>query len=306
MLLNRRISIKYLFLLMWKELLGVCIVAGLITHYDEFFTEWWGGQFPIIPNTIPAMLGTMITLVLAFRMNQSYDRWWEGRKVWGGIVNDSRALIRQTSILSSKTFIDNTYKEQFQTEMIRLNIAWCYELVKGLRQINNFKHPYLTDNQVKELKGIDSNLPNAILFKMLQKIQEAFEVGLLNEYQQIKLVDLVNALGDSMGKSERIKNTVFPKLYAKLINNAIWGFVIILPLAFRDPNKYSEFPVTLLISMFFFTLEKMAMRLQDPFDNHPTDIPILDITRKIEINGLNVLGEKKIPATIEAKGFYLM
>ena len=109
-----------------------------------------------------------------------------------------------------------------------------------------------------------------------------------------------------MGKSERIKNTVFPHLYSKLIDYSIWSFVVILPLAYRDHNEYVEFPVVMAIAMFFFLLEQLAEGLQDPFSSKPTDVPIASIVRNIEIFGTTVIGKGDDPEKLESEKFFLM
>lgn len=254
------------------------------------------------------MLGTVITLVLAFKMGQSYDRWWEARKIWGGIVNTSRTLIREVSFLRSKNHEENDATTSFKNNIIRLLLAWLYELVIALRQLpkGEIEHKYLTKEEDERLLTLDNNRPNGILYLILETVKEAYNSGFINEYQELQLNKTIGALTDEMGKAERIKTTVFPRFYSKMIDFATWAFVILLPIAFRDPNKWVEFPVVLLLAFIFFMLENLAIDLQDPFEGKPTDIPILSITRNIEIFGLKVMGEKDIPKKIEPTGFFIM
>ncbi len=293
---------------MKKELFFVMLIAGAVSYFDQFF-EGWGIKFPIIPMNIPAILGMMITLVLAFRINQSYDRWWEARKIWGMIVNDSRALIREVSHLRTKDGGDEDKRLAFKDNMTSFVIVWSACLAKSLRgqEMDSIMKKYLSEERIKMIKKIDpKNIPNALLYVMMEKIHDAYSDGLLNDYQQIRLTETLNGLSDSMGMCERIKGTVFPRLYSKLIDGTTWVFVFLLPLAFRDPNEYVEFPVVVSISMAFFTLENIAKGLQDPFDNKPTDIPISSISGKIEQFGLRAMGRGNIPKDVEEKSFYLM
>lgn len=305
MILNKRIPVKYIYQLISKYFITAAIIAGIISYSDQFYTEWWNITFPIFPEWIPSMLGTIITLILAFRINQSYDRWWEGRKIWGAIVNDSRALIRELSYLSFKNHPDKKQQQVFRDKMINDLLAWLYALENKLRGQNK-PVEYLTEEMIEELKKADNNIPNALLHKMMKQVQEEYNAGLINEYQQIQLTKTINYLGDSMGKCERIKGTVFPKLYSNLIDFAIWVFVIILPLSYRDPNEYVEFPVCLFFSFMFITLEKIAIALQDPFENIPTDIPMLTIIRNIEIFGRKVMGKEDAYEVLDDRGFYAM
>ena len=291
MLLRKRIPLKYVGALVWKEMIAAMIIAGTISYYDEYFEDW-GLIFPIVDMTIPSLLGTMITLILAFRMNQSYERWWEARKVWGGIVNDTRALIREVSFLSTREKKGSEAQSQFSKDMIAMAMMWPNELVKELRGLGGKGEALRMSERLKaDLRNLNVHAPAGLLHIMQSRIHDAYQNEVLNDYQQVQLTDTLNRLGDHMGKAERIKKTVFPHLYSILIDAIIWFFVFLLPLAYRDPNKYFEFPVSMMICTVFIVLEKLAERLQDPFDGHPTDIPIQDIANSLDRYGAGILGE---------------
>lgn len=324
MLTNTRIPLKYVFKLVRKQFFICLIIAGVLSYTDQFMAEWVESiefflesngiaddidmelHFPIIPMTIPSILGATITLVLAFRMNQSYDRWWEGRKIWGAIVNDSRTLIREVSHLFDKeTSIEDQHA--FKSIVINKLIAWNYALMGAMREIDTSNEitKYISPKDLESIRKNDTNLQNAILFSIMEDVKKAFHQSIITEYQHIEITKTINGLNDSMGKSERIKGTVFPHLYSKLIEYSIWSFVFILPLAYRDLNEYVEFPIVMIISMFFFLLEALADGLQDPFSNKPSDVPLSAIVRNIEIFAVSTL-EGDRPNKIESQGFYLM
>lgn len=302
MLLNKRIPIGYIFSLVKYKLLAVIILAGGLSYLDGHF-ENWGILFPIISSWLPGILGTMITLVLAFRMNQSYDRWWEARKIWGGIVNDSRSLIREVTFLKNKGANKELHTE-FKTEVIELLVLWLHSLKTRLKGFPEDVY-YAKAKSMNVPLGV--NLPTSILFRIEELIGSAYENGMLNEFQQLRLTKTVNQLNDGMGKSERIKGTVFPKLYSDMIDFSIWFFVIVFPLAFRDLNHYVEFPIVTILSMIFIILEKLAIHLQDPFENRPTDVPLDSIVDVIEAFANEALGKGTKSLTKEdAKVFYTM
>ena len=326
MLIEARIPTRYIFSLVKKQFFIVCIIAGTLSYIDQFMVQWVEDleyflehtigisdidmelQSPIIPMTIPSILGATITLVLAFRMNQSYDRWWEGRKIWGAIVNDSRTLIREVSLLISKDCQQPELQVQFKGAVINKLLAWNHALVGAMRNIDTSTDvlKYIKQTELIAISKFDQNLTNALLFAILEDVKKAYHTGIITEYQHIQLNKTINSLNDSMGKSERIKNTVFPHLYSKLIDDSIWCFVFILPLAYRDLNEYVEFPIVMIISMFFFLLEKLAEGLQDPFSNKPTDVPIQSIVRNIEIFALSSLGKDHQLEKTKPTHFYLM
>lgn len=307
MILNKRIPPQYILSMLKWEIIFVIIIAGTLSYIDQFFAEW-GLLFPIIPMSVPALLATLITLVLAFRTSQSYDRWWEARKIWGSIVNDSRNYVREVSFLCIIGKHGSEKQIAFRDEMVRLLMAWSYALVGALRKLpeDEWDNEYITSEEYEAFKRTDQNLPNAILHQMMQTLQDAFDEGLINQFQQVRITETINELCVSMGKSERIKTTVFPKLYSNVIHFMIWSLTIVMPIAYRDPNEYIEFPVVAFISLTFFMLDKIALDLQDPFENQPADISIHAITRNIEIYARRVRDNKEDITKLEPEGFYLM
>ncbi|WP_420581767.1 bestrophin family ion channel [Reichenbachiella sp.] len=232
MIINKRVPISFLYSLFKKELPYVILIAGGLSYLDQFIEPVLGLQFPLMPMTIPSILGTLITLILAFKTSQSYDRWWEARKIWGEVVNDSRAFIREISFLMKE---DNEERKILRDELITQMIGWCYTLAHSLRGKHDISdNPYIDEELKTKLDQIDNNTPNALLYLMMSNIKQVFDKGFINEYQQIKLTSSINNISIAMGKSERIKHTVFPRLYARFIDFAIWAFMIIFPLAFRE------------------------------------------------------------------------
>src|SRR6187431_2885217 len=95
MLLDNKFPLAYMVKKVWADLV-IVILVGLCAH---FFSERYDNRLPKIPLNIPIFLGTAISVLLSFKMNQSYDRWWEARKIWGSIVNDSRSFVIQLQSL---------------------------------------------------------------------------------------------------------------------------------------------------------------------------------------------------------------
>ena len=278
MLLKNNIPLTYIFGKISKELILVTIYAiGIVILYENFHFSRIS-----IPVAVPALLGTVISLLLAFRSNQAYDRWWEARIIWGGIVNDSRSLTRQILY-----FIDDPYYsaeiQLFKERFVKRQIAWCYGLSQSLRKTNPTQG---LDRLMKpdELEFIKKykNVPMSILELHAKDIRTAMKEGWINQYQQIELDRTLSSLCDRMGGSERIKNTVFPVTYSTYINMTVNLFIIMLPFGLIEFFGYFEIPIVIAISAAFLLIEKMAIHLQDPFENKPTDTPTTTISRNIE------------------------
>jgi len=254
-----------------------------------------------IPITVGAFLGTAIALLLSFKLSHSYDRWWEARKIWGAIVNDSRTLVIQL-----KGFIEKENKELTDRMAFR-QIAWCYSLSQSLRSENASENinEFISQQELKSIKN-QNNIPLALLNKQSQDLSFFHKEKLVNNYQQIQIDNTLVRLCSSMGKAERIKNTPFPKTYRLTLHLFIYIFLIALSFALTEMHSLVEIPFMVFISIPFFLLEKIAFNIQDPFENKPTDTAMTSISRIIEINIKNQLGIENVPEPLTTNKFYIL
>ena len=297
MLLNNKIPISFIFKKIRFEILYVSIIAIIVYVITEKFRT----IIPELPLSIPAFLGTAISVILSFKLSQSYDRWWEARKVWGSIVNDSRSLVLQL-----QSFI-NKGNENIIRQIALRHIAWCYSLgqsLRGLNPIENLEN-YISADEITEISR-HNNKPLGLLQLNSLQIAELREKGQLDIYSQIQINNTLVNFSNSMGMAERIKNTIFPSTYRLFLHFFIYVFVITLCIALRDIESRFEIPLLLVISSAFFLLEKSATNLQDPFSNEPTDTPVTTIANTIEINIKQLLNEKNVPALKQPNKFYLL
>jgi len=280
-------------------------VVTVLSNVIVFLDKNYNTNNYALPLTIAAIIGTAISLILAFRTAQAYDRWWEARNIWGAIVNDSRTYARQ--ILYLNTVSDDGESNQAQRSSILRQIAWCYSLVDRLRTNGKFSklNKYISEEEFNDVKDQD-NIPNALLVIHQKELRRAFNTGLINEYQQINIDNTIQRLTDHMGKCERIKGTVFPSMYRKYTRFLIYIFLIFLSLGMVDYLGYVESPVIITVAMAFFLLERTGIILQDPFENRPSDIDILNISRNIERVCLQMMGETEVPDKIQPEKYYIM
>ncbi len=291
MLLQKNIPFKYVFGKIKYEIIFVAIYAVFITIIYKAYEL----THINIPFAVPSILGTVISLLLGFRSNQAYDRWWEARQIWGAIVNDSRTFARQLISFTPSSYVDKNL-EEFKKRVINRQIAWCYCLGKHLRNQRTLTglEKYFDKNELAYLRETD-NKPAAIVDLMGRDLQLALDEGWINRFQQIELDRSLTRLCDSMGKCERIKNTVFPSTYSLYIHLAMMLFIILLPFSIIQFVGMFEVPLVIAISACFLLIEKMAIHLQDPFENKPTDTPMTAIAQTIENNltQMYLLGTQK-------------
>ncbi|RZL12754.1 MAG: hypothetical protein EOO89_18980 [Pedobacter sp.] len=297
MLLHKRIPITYIFRKIRWEILNVFII-GLLVNY---LTTVYRDLIPDMPIPIPAFIGTAISVILSFKINQSYDRWWEARKVWGSIVNDSRSFIIQL-----QSFLPVQYSPVIK-EMAYRHIAWCFCLGQSLRGLDPLKDlgKYISKEDM-DRAGAHNNKSLALLQINALKIAELKAQGALETFNHVQINNTMMRFSDSMGMAERIKTTVFPHTYRLFLHFFIYIFVVTLAIALRDINSYFEMPLLVVISSAFLLLEKSASHLQDPFSNRPTDTAVTAIATTIEINIKQMLHEEDVPQPTQPQSYYVM
>ncbi|MFT3701599.1 MAG: bestrophin family ion channel [Agriterribacter sp.] len=302
MLLKGKIPIGYILHKIKFEIIFICAYTILVW----FITEHYNLKHISIPLGIPTILGTIISLLLAFRSNQAYDRWWEARIIWGAIVNDSRTFARQL-LCFVHTPYDNDERSAFQRRIINRQVAWCYSLGQSLRNLNPLEGlERLVSKKELNFVSTHDSIPYALINLHAKDIKMAVEEGWINEFQQVELDRTLTRLCDSMGKCERIKNTIFPTTYSLYIHFALYFFILLLPFGVIEYVGLVEIPLVTILASFFLLIERMAVHLQDPFENKPTDTPMFSIARNIERNLLQILQGENIPAKAPSKGYYIL
>lgn len=298
MLINRKIPFSYIFNKVKFEILYV-IVIGFFVKY--IITVWFIDYIPPMPISIPAFIGTAISVLLSFNVNQSYDRWWEARKIWGAIVNDSRSFVLQL-----QSFVSPGQERAVRQLSLR-HIAWCYSLGQSLRGLDpkeNIQH-LISEEDFNELDQ-HSNKPLGLLQQNALQVASLKNEGHLSEFFHVQINTSLVRFSDSMGMAERIKSTVFPTTYRLFLHFMIYLFVVTLSISLGEIDSIFEIPLLVVISMSFFLLEKTARYMQDPFDNKVTDTAMSTIARNIHIHIFQLLKEKDIPNPLPPEKYYAM
>ncbi len=252
----------------------------------------------VIPLGLVGIVGTAISLLLAFRTGQSYDRWWEARIVWGAIVNDSRTLIRQL-----KEFLPSECSDDIR-EFAERQIIWNYALSESLRKLpfSAKVQEYLNRYEITE-----SHVPNALLLLHGMHLKRLSDEGKLSEFRQVQIDGTLSRFCDSMGRCERIKNTVFPTSYSALMHLLIYLFTLFLPFSLDDHYPLIKALLTAGIPIIFISIERTAILMQDPFENLPMDTPMTNISQNIEFVLMQQLGESaQKPAPADPGSYYIL
>ena len=216
MLIGNKISVGYFLNMIKWDLIAILCYASISGTLDHFSFL----KNITVPLDVSAMIGTLLSLLLAFRKAQSYERWWEARIVWKAIVNDSRTLMRQLIYFLPDDMRKPDVLEAFA---IRQSV-WCFALADSLRRLPYSPQvaQYATAN---DLTG--ENLPNRLLTVHAQQLAQLAADYNLDPIKQTQLDSTLVRLTDSMEKCERIKNTVFPRSYSMLLHFLIYVLMTI-------------------------------------------------------------------------------
>jgi putative membrane protein len=295
MLLTKVPSIIYIFKKTQVEFFYTLVIAIIVSGLTYKFNS----DIPDMPINVPAFLGTAIAVLISFKLSQSYDRWWEARKIWGTIVNESRSFTLQL-----QSFITQGNDHVIRQMALR-HIGWCYCLGQSLRGLDPLENlgKYISEDDLKKI-STQNNKPLALLQLNSLQIAELKNKGKLDIFSQVHINTTLINFTNAMGMTERIKSTVFPVTYRVFLHLMIYLFVITLSISLGVINPLFEIPLLLIISCGFFVLEKTATLLQDPFENEPTDTAMTTIATNIEINIKQLLKETDIPKPLKPDSFY--
>lgn len=327
MYIQRKIKFSLLFEDSWRFLLIISLWSTLIIYLHDY-----AGlgliSMPIIPLST---LGIAVSLYLGFRSKESYERWWEARKIWGDVINKSRAFSNQVHHLLYDN--DNNHLDlATKKEIIYRHIAWLYALKYQLRSTSRFtvhtksrlfNHKvinrdeidyiahYLPKQELDEIQN-SSNIATQILFQQGKALQANAKNGYLDTIRHTNLNDTISAFYDAQGKCERIKKTPFPRPFAFLGQVFTAVFIILLPFGFLDSFKdegsrylhnavlerdymFLMIPFTMLISWIFYMMEKVSDNMEDPFEGSANDLPLSSMVKTIEIDLRESLQDENIP-----------
>ena len=273
---------------LWRHFIAVVLYVSVIEGLDIRY-EWKDSAFPL---PVIAIMGTVIGLLLGFRTNSCYGRWWEARILWGAIVNDSRTWTRQLMEFTKSAQLD---QQTTITRMCHRQIAWCYSLSRSLRsqEATQDLGTLLTEDEISEVR--DKHVPNLLLLRQGQELRDLKQQGQLETFELVELEKTLLRLTNAMGGCERIRNTTFPRSYTRIINLLIYLFVICLPFGLVELPWFGLVSTSISFAFAFLMVDRVSIFLQDPFSNRPSDTPTQSLSRTIEINVREMLGETDLP-----------
>ncbi len=260
------------FRMMLPGILGVAAFTGIVAYLEN---DYFNASFK---NTtaIHSLVGFVLSLLLVFRTNTAYDRWWEGRKQWGAMVNNSRNLALKLSVIIKSEEV----KKRFRIHLINYVFAIKEHLRAGviweeITATESYSH--------KELKEA-IHVPNRIMKAIYGEVQQLIEKKEISHEQMLFINEELRSFTDIVGACERIKKTPIPYSYGLFINKVIFIYVFTMPIGFVREFGYWAMPIVSLIFYVFGSIELIAEEIEDPFGRDANDLPIDTIAQTIKDN----------------------
>lgn len=281
---------------LFLDMVGVGLYAAVVVWLERDV-----GRIPQ-PFGIPALslFGIILGLSLVFRTNTAYDRWWEGRRLWGQMVNTSRAFSRQLHAQLPEAMSER------RRHYARLLCAFPPALAEHLREPRGKGRAQVGDaidssaqqqadqvlQEAEELLVGARHRPGRLIGMMVSSVHQDVREGNLRDHAAISLVPLLTVFDDVMGACERIRNTPIPFGYSAYIKQFVLLFALISPFAMAPDFGYGTVLATMLFFFSTMGLELLATEIEDPFGFDPNDLPLAEISKRIHAD----VNETLVPA----------
>ena len=282
----------------WPVLLALVVYAGCV--------EWFLQNYQLTEHTLTvtpfSLVGLALSIFLGFRNNACYDRWWEARKLWGAWINTTRYTTRLLlNLLHSDDASEQDEVAALQRELVYRVIAYTHALRLVLRQqldrMDSDLGPFLPAAELASLKR-ESNVPAAIAQRLGDRLMDGYRRGWVDPLHLPMLQEALNRFMDIQGGCERIKNTPVPLSYTMLTHRIVGLYCVALPFGIHDVVGEFTPVVVLIIAFAFLGLDAVGTQIEDPFEEDPNDLPLLSLSRMIETNLRQRLGETDLPAAV--------
>lgn len=242
-----------------------------------------GGKKVDGATSVHSLLGVVLGLFLVFRTNSAYDRWWEGRRLWGALVNSTRNFALKLNAYLSK---ENHEDREWFAKMIP---NFVFAMKESLRKGVQLTELESVDNTfIEKLKDI-KHKPNRISGLMYEKVNQLYVNKQITGDHLITLDKEMKDFIDYIGACERIRNTPIPYSYTMYIKKFIFIYIITLPFGFVTSFGYFTVATVLLISFILLSVELIAEEIEDPFGRDINDLPTDDLSVKIRDNVREIL-----------------
>jgi putative membrane protein len=257
------------FRMLLPAIIGISIFTlGIVYLVKNVFLWTFEGTI-----AIHSLLGFVISLMLVFRTNTAYDRWWEGRKHWGKFVNYSRSFSmklrsfvpKEESAVAQALLTNYFYACKEHLRKTMSTVGWVEIPERGFERYTNASH-----------------IPNALLKDLFEEMARFHKEGIITDVQMLMLNEELRAFADDLGACERIRNTPIPYSYSMFIKKIVFFYTITIPFGISTAYGYWTVLIVGFIFYAFASLELLAEEIEDPFGHDANDLPTDEIAEKIK------------------------
>jgi putative membrane protein len=336
---GRRFKLREVLYWTRRDIIWYLVLGSIPTLLYQVF-DWKWLTIPWVPI---AMIGTAVAFIVGFKNNATYNRLWEARQIYGAIVNSSRSwTIMAIDFVTAPAHkeVDEGELQRIRTRLVHRHIAWLHALRFQLRaprvwehmiKVYNreFRKAYPVDEQdgnkladaltdlisaeEKVLVTSKSNVATQLIAQQSRDLREIQSRGLIHELRHVEMQNMLVDLYGQQGKCERIKNFPYPRQYATLNLMFVRLFNTLVPFGMLGEFAklgagfvWLTIPFTALVAWVFMMMERIGESTENPFEGSANDVPITAMTRSIEIDLREMLGETNIPAPIQPQNNILM
>lgn len=304
----------------WPRIFVVVLIALAVTAARE--EGILGPEVDLTPTPF-SLIGLALGIFLGFRNNTAYDRFWEGRKLWGRVVNTSRSITRQILTLTGAADQSVDYRSiasreagaerhvpeeiiEWHHDNVHRVIAYVHALRLHLRSQDRLEEleAYLPQAEVEALRD-ESNRPIALLQRIGAEFRFAYDKGWVHAMHLPVLEASLTEFANVQGGCERIRATPIPFSYNILLHRIVAFYCLLLPFGLVGTVHYLTPIVAFIVSYAFFGLDAVGDEIEDPFGEDLNDLPLSAITRMIEVNLRERLGEDSLPPLLKPKNHVL-
>ena len=298
--------------------------AALCSVYYFANIKWMA-----LPWQPVGLIGVALAFYLGFKNNSAYDRTWEARKIWGGIVNASRSF----AVMARDYILDDD--NAASKEVVHRHVAWLHMLATELRKVTPWEHQgkqstearrmlgtlvkegdaeailreYVSDEETEYILG-KGNRSSHLLSQQSRRLMELREDGTLEHFRHLKMQDLLTEFYTLQGKAERIKKFPLPRQWVSANAYCIGIFMVLLPFGMIDVFSkatsswmvYYSVPATVGCFWIFWMMDRVGEYSENPFEGLHNDVPIRNMARGIEIDIRQMLDETDLPPPVGPAG----
>lgn len=285
------------------DIVGRLSLVLVVSVFSVYSREWWMSAHAASALSIPpfTLLGIALAIFLGFRNSVSYERFWEARKQWGGLLVVARSLVRQVS-----SGLPGDEHEALRVAVVRHISAFAYALKNQLRRTDDAADLVLRlDEATWSEVRVASFQPQIILLSLARLLAEAQRQGKLSEMQFFAIDKNLNALADTSGACERIASTPIPYTYRVLMNRTVMGYCLLLPVGLATSIGWLTPLIATFVAYTFLALEIIGEQIEEPFGTEPNDLALNALCHTIEVSVCEMVGIEPLGKVPQVSDFVL-